>query len=111
MSENEHWTLDKRVPVAGVLAIMIQTGVAIWWASGLDGRVKALEAEKAEVRELIKAERALAAEERNRLWARVTDNERAQQQTAVKLGEIHGTLGGMSKQVNSILYRLEKAIK
>lgn len=29
-----HWSLDKRVPLALVLTILFQTGVAIWWAAG-----------------------------------------------------------------------------
>ena len=31
-----HWSLDKRVPLALVLTILMQTAAAIWWASGQD---------------------------------------------------------------------------
>ncbi len=38
-----HWHLDKRVPVALLLAIVIQTVGAVWWAASLSARVDALE--------------------------------------------------------------------
>lgn len=31
-----HWSLDKRVPLALMLTILMQTGAATWWASGQD---------------------------------------------------------------------------
>lgn len=34
-----HWHLDKRVPVALIVAIMVQTGTAVWWAAGQDATV------------------------------------------------------------------------
>ena len=37
------WHLDKRVPIALILAILVQTATVIWWARGLDARVSALE--------------------------------------------------------------------
>ncbi|WP_243546200.1 hypothetical protein [Pseudodesulfovibrio tunisiensis] len=35
------WTLDKKIPLALVFAILMQTVAAIWWASGLQGQVQA----------------------------------------------------------------------
>ena len=37
------WHLDKRIPVALILAIAAQTGGGIWWASGINERVATLE--------------------------------------------------------------------
>jgi len=37
------WHLDKKVPVALILAILFQTGVALWWAAAISGRVEQLE--------------------------------------------------------------------
>ncbi|WP_303982377.1 hypothetical protein [Dongia mobilis] len=41
--EDAAWHLDKKVPVALILAIVIQTATAIWWASGVDQRLAGLE--------------------------------------------------------------------
>ncbi len=41
--DENHWHLDKRVPVALILAIMVQTIGAVWWAASLSARVDALE--------------------------------------------------------------------
>jgi len=41
---DSHWHLDKRVPVALILTIIIQTVGAVWWAASLSSRVDILEA-------------------------------------------------------------------
>ena len=38
-----HWHLDKRVPIAMIVAIAMQSFGAVWWASGVNQRVVALE--------------------------------------------------------------------
>jgi hypothetical protein len=51
-----HWSIDKRVPVAIVLAIFLQTVSAVWWASGVHSSMgsheRAIEALQADVRVL-----------------------------------------------------------
>ena len=54
MNEEKHWTLDRRVPLALIWAVLAQTGVGIWWASRqeatinhLSQRQAALEAQRA----------------------------------------------------------------
>ena len=42
----EQWHLDKKVPIAIILALMAQTAGAIWWASAMSQRVTALEAKE-----------------------------------------------------------------
>jgi hypothetical protein len=42
-----HWALDKRVPIALILTIAIQTGGLIWWASDVNARVAQLERQAA----------------------------------------------------------------
>jgi hypothetical protein len=37
------WHLDKRVPIALVVTILIQTGGAVWWLSSINSRVSNLE--------------------------------------------------------------------
>jgi hypothetical protein len=35
----EPWHLDKRVPIALILALVMQTAGMVWWAAGLTHRV------------------------------------------------------------------------
>ena len=37
------WHFDKRVPIAILLAILVQTGGAIWWAATISARVDRLD--------------------------------------------------------------------
>lgn len=39
--QRESWHLDKKVPIAMMTAILLQTGGMIWWASGLEEKVRA----------------------------------------------------------------------
>jgi len=36
---DEGWHLDKRVPIALIIALCVQTGGGIWWASGINTQV------------------------------------------------------------------------
>ena len=36
------WHLSKSVPISLIFAIAVQTATAIWWASGIEGRVSAV---------------------------------------------------------------------
>lgn len=35
----EQWHLDKRVPIALIFAIMVQSASAIWWAASMSERM------------------------------------------------------------------------
>ncbi len=37
------WHLDRRTPISIIIALAIQTGAALWWASNLSSRVEFLE--------------------------------------------------------------------
>ncbi len=39
----DHWTLDKRVPLAIIITVLAQTAGAVWWAASLNERVGQLE--------------------------------------------------------------------
>lgn len=43
MNRPENWHLDKRVPLALIFTIFIQTAGLVWWASSLSERVHTLE--------------------------------------------------------------------
>lgn len=38
-----HWHLDRKVPLAVILTIVVQTGGVVWWGSSINARVEALE--------------------------------------------------------------------
>lgn len=42
-TETDRWRVDRHIPLATILAIMAQTVAIVWWASGIDHRVGALE--------------------------------------------------------------------
>lgn len=37
--EGNPWTVDRRIPLALVLTIMIQTSAGVWWASSISEKV------------------------------------------------------------------------
>ena len=39
----DHWTVDRRIPLALIFAIFMQTIGAVWWAASTSNRVDALE--------------------------------------------------------------------
>jgi hypothetical protein len=39
----EAWHLDRRVPVAIILALLLQTVTVVWWGAQMDARVATLE--------------------------------------------------------------------
>ena len=42
MADNA-WHLDKRVPIALIFTIMMQSGAAVWWAAGISERMGQIE--------------------------------------------------------------------
>jgi len=40
---DKHWHLDRKVPIALILALILQTTGAIWWASNQATRLDAVE--------------------------------------------------------------------
>lgn len=59
---DKKWHLDKRVPVALIITIALQTGLGIWWAAQLSERVNTLE--RAAVISAPQAERVVRLETR-----------------------------------------------
>lgn len=37
------WHFDRRIPIALIATIAIQTGTIVWWAAGINARVEHLE--------------------------------------------------------------------
>ena len=40
---NQHWHLDKRIPLALIMTILLQTAGGVWWAATLTERVTIME--------------------------------------------------------------------
>ncbi len=41
--EKPHWTVDRRIPVAMIIALLVNFGFGVWWVSSLSSRVDSLE--------------------------------------------------------------------
>ncbi|WP_448950586.1 hypothetical protein [Labrys neptuniae] len=52
-SEKEHWTVDKKIPLALVITLLIQTGGVVWWSSQLNSRVTIIEEKSLKLEEEI----------------------------------------------------------
>jgi len=48
IEQDRNWHLDKRVPIALIVTISLQTAAVIWWASSLSARVDHLERQMAD---------------------------------------------------------------
>ena len=72
---DKKWHLDKRVPIALILAILLQTGGGFWWASNITTRVDRLEANSNNT--VILTERVIRLEEQmkntNKLLEEIRD--------------------------------------
>ena len=45
-----HWHLDRKVPLALIFAILVQTATAFWWASGINAAMTSAQRDIAELR-------------------------------------------------------------
>lgn len=55
-----NWHLDKRIPIALIMAVVVQTIGAVWWAATISAQVEAGSVERARLEERITAsERAI----------------------------------------------------
>lgn len=41
--EKPHWTLDRRIPISLIIALIAQTSSIVWWARGQEEKSMALE--------------------------------------------------------------------
>lgn len=49
MSGDTQWTVDKKIPLAMIFAVIVQTGGFVWWMGGISERVNVLEKASAAV--------------------------------------------------------------
>jgi hypothetical protein len=71
---SDHWTLDKKIPIALVVLIVGQIGAGIWFARGMDSRITQLEVNDARIllerdarRKLVDDKLEASARDRERL--------------------------------------------
>lgn len=50
MPENQQWHADKRVPIALIFTILMQSAVVIWWAADMSAKVDQIIATQGEDR-------------------------------------------------------------
>jgi Tfp pilus assembly protein PilO len=86
----EHWSLDKRVPIALIFAIALQTTGVVWYVATLTSRIGVNEVNISRV-------------ERDVLATRVS----AQNQ-AVQLGRIEEQITGLREDIRGLLRQLEQ---
>ena len=43
MAEDTHWRIDRHIPLALIMAVILQTFVVAWWAAGVNNRLSNLE--------------------------------------------------------------------
>jgi hypothetical protein len=49
---DEPWHFDRRIPLALIGAILLQTGAAFWWASSINERVVSLESWRQDTKDI-----------------------------------------------------------
>jgi hypothetical protein len=94
LNHTQGWTLDKHIPVAVVLTILVQTGGVIWWGARLDSHVS-----NHEVR-IVQLEKA--AQERLGTYERIVRLEAQQEATARQLLRLEEVLGRLEDKIDRL---------
>jgi len=84
---SEPWHLDRRVPIALILAIIGQTAGAVWWASTISGAV-ADHARRVALLEAGKVEDARADRDSADRLARIEERQRASQDSLTEIKQL-----------------------
>jgi len=91
---SEGWHLDKRVPVALIITIMMQTIAAVWWAASLSARVDALERDWARFSDVV---------------SRLRTQEDRAARVDVRLEALYGRLDRIETKLDALLERKRQA--
>jgi Tfp pilus assembly protein PilO len=86
---DEPWHLDKRVPVALIFTLLMQSALGVWWASNLSNDVTTLKSRQDKQENLIESMRTTAS------------------QQAVQLGRIEENTRSTSEAVSRLLKKIE----
>jgi hypothetical protein len=66
-SPNDHWHLDRKVPIGIIVAMLMQFGGGLWFVSKLDARILSLEASTLAQHERDKAQDHSATQSRSEI--------------------------------------------
>ena len=80
----EPWTLQRAIPVSFILAVLVQTGTAVWWGSGISAKID-------------EHSRAIAT-----LQAAEAERKRDERQLYERLGSLNSNVSEMRRAVERI---------
>ena len=108
MTEREHepWHLDKRVPLALILALLVQTAGMVWWAATLSSRV---DGHAADIARLVEsnsghaAERQRVAETLARLDERMAAQSMIYKSAAQYTGYVNSTISQWAEEASAFI--------
>jgi len=97
--QKEHWHLSKRVPLALILTIFLQTSLAFWWFGKLEARVDSIETKQTEM---------VAGNRRQ--WTDIKQNVKENSAVGQRLARVEGTLAAIEAQLNRIASALDNIV-
>ena len=96
--DEQQWHLDKRVPIAMIVAIILQVAGAVYWASKMESRIEANTVRIETVdRDITRLSRQMAT---------MADASNVQ---AVQLGRIEEQIGGLRGDISRLVSALERS--
>ena len=95
--EHDPWHLDKRVPLALIFAILLQTVGIVWWAASIDARQTAQNDRIG--RNTLRITRA---------WDKMNADGERVTNTAERVAKMEGTLEHIARQIDRVLNRMDK---
>ena len=93
----QQWHLDKRVPIALILAIIIQVAGAVYWASKMESRIEA------NTTRIETVDRDMT-----RLTRQMTTMAEASNTQAIELGRIEEQITGLRSDVGRLVAAIER---
>ena len=100
MATSENWHMSKSVPVTLILAILIQTATAVWWASSINEKVGRVELDIVATQTLQQTNTRELQAENLRQWERINSAEDT-------IDEVSATV----RTTVAILQRVEEQVK
>lgn len=108
--ENGSWHLSKSVPVALIVAIIIQSASGVWWAATVTSNQDSFRQNQIVLQEELQKNRLETQEENLRQWAKISQNEKSagtalsqSNVTQALLSRIDRDLQEMKKDIKAIL--------
>jgi selenophosphate synthetase-related protein len=90
MTQQQAWHLDRRVPIALIVALAVQTSGIVWWAANLSARVD------------------VHARDIARTGGEVAVLRDAAQTQAVQMGRIEEQISGLRTDIGRLLVAIER---